>query len=328
MPSPQPGEVRVRLAAADELAVRVAISPMPTVLSSIFEALLGAPRGAPESWYRYVRERAGDTVDVFRPVYTRVFPDFVAPNPIAPRATFQQELDAMRAFPAELIIPIVKRMFGDDPPPGYRRFLRDPREALNELVNALGEYWSRVFESQWATMEAILEREVLTLGRRMVADGAGALLARLHPRIALEDGVLRWTSAAMKQECELTHGRLLVVPMLSGPDAILSSITEKSGAVIAYAAPGTSLLWERADAAADDGLTRVLGATQARVMLAVTTPATTADVAHQLGLSAALSSHHLKALERKGLVDGVRFGRRVYYRLTVRGQRMRDALAA
>lgn len=328
--APAPGEVRVRIGDADELTVRVAISPMATVLASIFEALLGVPRGAPESWYEYVRQQAGDMVDVFAPVYrsgARVFPDFVAPNPIAPRASFQEELAAMRAVPPQEMTASIRCLFPNERPPAYERFLRDPEGSLGVLVDALGEYWSRVFERQWPTMEAILEREVLTLGSRLVSEGAGALLARLHPRIKLHAGTLRWASEALGQEVQVANNRLRVVPMLSGPDAIMSSLTE-SGAVIAYAAPGTSLLWEAADGAAGDGPSQVLGATRARVMIAVAMPASTMDVAHQLEMSNALASHHLKALEDQGLVDGVRFGRRVYYRLTARGLRLRDALTS
>jgi DNA-binding transcriptional ArsR family regulator len=328
-PPTAPGEMRVRLGDADEITVRVAISPMATVLASIFEALLGVPRGAPETWYQYVRERAGDMAQTFAPIYrsgARVFPDFVAPNPIAPRATFDEELAAMRAISAQEMTAAIHCLFPHERPAAYEAFLDDPEGSLAALTDALAEYWVRVFEGQWPTMEAILEREVLTLGSRLVSEGAGALLARLHPRIKLEAGTLRWASDAAGHEIALANNRLRVVPMLSGPDAIMSSLT-KSGAVVAYAAPGTSLLWEAADSAAGDGLTQVLGATRARVMLAVAMPASTMDVAHQLDVSTALASHHLKALEDQGLVDGVRFGRRVYYRLTARGQRLRDALA-
>jgi DNA-binding transcriptional ArsR family regulator len=327
--TPPPGEVRVRLGDADEIAVRVAISPMATVLASIFEALLGVPRGAPETWYEHIRRQAGDMADVFAPIYrsgARVFPDFVAPNPIGPRASFEEELAAMRNVPPDRTTAAIRCLFPDDRPPAYDRFLRDPEGSLAALVDALAEYWARVFERQWPTMESILEREVLALGSRLVSEGAGALLARLHPRITLHAGTLQWASDAIGHEIELAHHKLLIAPMLSGPDAIMSSLTD-AGAVIAYAAPGTSLLWEAADGTDRDGLGQVLGPTRARVMLAVAMPASTVDVAHQLEMSNALASHHLKALEDQGLVDGVRFGRRVYYRLTARGQRLRDALA-
>jgi DNA-binding transcriptional ArsR family regulator len=302
------------------------------VLASIFESLLDMPRGAPESWYRHVRQQAGDMTETFRPIYRwasrPIFPDFVAPNPIAPRATFAEELLALRRVPTERVRSETRCVFPGELPPAYAGFLRAPEAALEALTDALAEYWSRVFERQWPTMESILEREVLTLGSRMVTDGAGALLARLHPRIMLEDGALRWTSAAMRQEMQLPGNTLLVVPMLSGPDAIMSSIRSGVGAVIAYAAPGTTLFWGLTDASAVDGLAPVVGGTRARVMLALSVPATTADVAHQLHISPALASHHLKALDHKGLVDGVRFGRRIYYRLTARGQRLRDAMQA
>jgi DNA-binding transcriptional ArsR family regulator len=321
--------VRVRIGRTDELAVRVAISPMATVLSSIFEALLGVPRGAPESWYRYVRQEAGDLAAVFRPIYrsgARAFPEFVAPNPIAPRASFEDELAAMRAAPPEQVRRATLDLFGAEPPPGYRSFVRDPGGALAALVDRLAEYWSRVFEPVWRTMESVLEREVLTLGSRLVSDGAAALLVRLHPRITFADGTLRWASQAMAREVDLRASNVLVVPMLSGPDAILSSLSEELGAVIAYAAPGTSVLWQMTGAPADGALRQLLGATSARVMLAVAMPATTGDVAHQLNISPALASHHLKGLSNKGLVDGARFGRRVYYQLTPRGKRLREAV--
>jgi DNA-binding transcriptional ArsR family regulator len=326
----EPGEIAIRLGDEDTIAVRVAVSPIATLLSAIFEALLGIPRGAPESWYRYVRERAGELTPRLRPVYLPdarpVFPNVVAPNPIAPRAGIDEELAALRAAAPELVREEIDRAFPRAVPEAYRRLRADPPGELARLSELLERCWDAVLAPLWPGAGPVLDRELLTLGSRVVAEGPGALLARLHPRIRYEDGALRWTSHASRRTIELPDRALVLVPMLSGPDAVMSATRTDQGVFIAYAAPGAALLWEAADAGASDALCAVLGQTRARVLLAVAVPGTTADVAQQLGISASLASHHLKALERLGLVDGTRFGHRVYYRMTLRGQRLRDAL--
>ncbi len=96
--------------------------------------------------------------------------------------------------------------------------------------------------------------------------------------------------------------------------------------IIAYAAPGTAALCAELLLGTGNGLVDVLGKTRALVMQSVAIPATTSDVAQHLAMSHSLASHHLKALAKQGLVDGVRLGRRVYYEQTARGKRLRAAL--
>ena len=325
-----PGEVVVRLPDPETTPVRVCVSPIASLLSVMFEALLDRPRGAPLAWYEHVRRRAGGHAEALAAVYDlggRAFPEFVAPNPIAARATIEQELEALRTTPPAQALAEMREEWGDDPPPGYRPFHADPEAGLAALADRLGAVWSAVLAPHGATIEAILEREVLNLGAALVADGPPSLLARLPRRIDFDGAALRWHSATEGRELELEEGGLVLVPMVSGPDAMLSTNRPSAGSVIAYAAPGAAALWEAAELGPATGLTELLGDTRTRVMLVVATPATTADVAQQLDISPSLASHHLKALERIGLVSGARFGRRVYYRLAERGRRVRDAFA-
>jgi DNA-binding transcriptional ArsR family regulator len=334
MPAPQTSshETIIRLPDAEVMCVRIAISPMHTVAASIFEVIVGWNRGAPESWRRYVLSRC-EGLDlrafaVFAPP-ERVVPLFLVPVPTAAKVTFEEAIEELRRLPPERLRDDIAREFGQgEVPCGYGRFLTDPEPAKSDLCDTLDAYWDRVFKPLQRRIENLLAREVLRLGEALATEGPPALLARISHRVSYADGVLRWPSPK-GGTIPLADRRLVLVPMLSGPDALLST-TDVPGIVkLAYAAPGAGLFWGEADNGEQaDALAELMGATRAQVMLAVQTAASTADVADQLGISPTLASHHLGRLRRQDLVEATRFGRRVYYRLTERGRQVRDAMAA
>jgi hypothetical protein len=267
-----PGDVVIRLADANAVSVRVCISPIATLLATVFEALLDQPRGAPPQWYRHVRATAGAHAADLEPVYrtpARTFPEFVAPNPIAARSSIEQELSAMRATPPERIRREVEQQFGPRPPEAYRRFVSAPRQAIEELAGRLEAVWNAALAPLSDTIESILERELLSLGAALASEGTPSLLARLHPRIGFDGTSLRWTSRAEGREVTLAEGRLVVVPIVAGPDALMSTNRPEAGSIIAYAAPGSAALWEAADTRTGAALATLVGETRSHTMLAV-----------------------------------------------------------
>jgi DNA-binding MarR family transcriptional regulator len=52
------------------------------------------------------------------------------------------------------------------------------------------------------------------------------------------------------------------------------------------------------------------------------TPATTGEIARQLGLTSGAVSQQLERLKQAGLVEPHRTGKRVYYQLTRRGEEL------
>lgn len=90
-----------------------------------------------------------------------------------------------------------------------------------------------------------------------------------------------------------------------------------------YPARGIATLWEDATPA-PDALARLLGATRAAVLVNLSAPRSTTELAERLSLSPATTSHHLGALRDAGLVTGRREGRAVLYVRTPLG----DALTA
>ena len=147
----------------------------------------------------------------------------------------------------------------------------------------------------------------------------------MHPRIDFEGLRLRWSTASVGREIGLSGPRLVVVPMAVGPEALITTNREHAGAVIAYAAPGCAALWEATDRRTSAGVAKLLGDKRSQIMLAVSTPAPTTDVALQLGISTTLAFHHLRPLNRLGLVLSARFDRQVYHRRSTPGRRVPDA---
>jgi DNA-binding transcriptional ArsR family regulator len=309
--------------------VRSCVSPLVTLMASIFEGWVGWRRGCPESWVRYVNAACEgvelSALDIYR-APRRVIPDFTGPSALVTARSIEEVLAHWREYEPGLVADQIGETFSNEVPPVYRAYLEDPAAAIDELCSAIERYWSAVLAPLWPRIESLLDREVLALGRALVQDGLPALLARLGSGARVVDDRLEWGRLGQKRHICLDDRTLLFVPMLSGPDASYSVFDQPEHFVIGYPVPGAEEVWGAVDSDIDDHLTTLLGRTRARVLVAAETGASTQEVARRLTISPSLASHHLAFLRRAGLVDTARVGRRVYYRLTDRGQRLRDAI--
>lgn len=311
----------------ESLTVRVVVSPYATVVASVYEVLRGLPRGVPASWIAYVQERTAGVDISALDVFDRHFPDFLWPSPRHGRASIERELSDLMAQDPEELARGIRQVHPVDVPPTLRPFLDTPREALRAYVATTRAYWDAVFRPLWPTMEGLLEGEVLRLGASLATDGPSAMLGRVSYKLQYSDGALRFPLVGGPAEpIMLDDRRIVLVPMLSGPDALMASADRSGEVVIAYAAPGASAVWEAVGSEAGGRLREILGDTRAAVLLAVDTPTSTAEVAQRLSLSPALASHHLGRLRKQQLVDSTRFGRYVYYRSSERGRALRGVL--
>jgi DNA-binding transcriptional ArsR family regulator len=330
---PREGETVVVLPDGRPVPTRVVISPYASMVAAIFEifAYPELPRGSPKSWHRHVHEQTRSVDLTPLDAYSeRIFPDFLWDVGDPPRRVVEEQLDDLRATSPSRVAADIEREvanWGGEVPPAYRPYLADPQATLARLADTLQAFWNAVFAPLWSpAMEPLLEREVLRLGAALATDGPPALLARLSHRLRYDEGGLRFVAIRPEGTVEIGDRRLVVMPMVCGPDVLLTSIARPHEVVVAYAASGVGVFWELVDIRPAAPLADVLGQTRARVLAAVETPGTTADVAQQLQLTTSLVSHHLKALERASLVDGARFGRRVYYRQTTKGRQLCQAL--
>jgi DNA-binding transcriptional ArsR family regulator len=330
-PEQTPGDVSV-VFDGDAVAVRMYVSPLFTVIASVFEVLLGWRRGVPEDWAKLVRSRIrGVDLSALRAFDgpDRTVPNFLLPLPPSASPTLAEELAVLRATPNERIRADLLSDFGEDVPAGYRPFVDSTSEALDDLCASLTTYWKAGFEPMWPQIRAVLEREVGLAGRELVTKGTTAVLRSLHARVTVHPGRLHYPSPQRgRAAVDLGRRVLALVPMVCGPRALLTSEDRDDAIVIAYAARGVGAVWRPVGSEQDMALANLLGDTRARVVEAIRQPATTQAVAGLVGISPANASHHLNALALQGLARRDRVGKAVFYALSERGAALFELFGA
>lgn len=329
----RPGDARVELDRGDDVRIRVYVSPLWTVLSSVFEVLLGWRRGVPDDWIRFVKDRI-EGVDL-SPLLAfdgedRTVPNFLLPVPPRPAPTLDEELDALRRTPAKVVRRDLRAEYGRHVPARYKPYQLEPDIAFTTLTAAIEGYWDAVFKPSWPRMRAVLEREVVVCGRVLATEGSVAALARVNPEFKVRDGAVCFDSGRPGHVVTQVGDRTVaLIPIVAGPDASLTSLDRADAVVLAYGVPGAAGVWHTGEGSAtDSALMKVLGETRARIIAALTEPTSTTLLAKQLGLAPATVSHHLSALGEQGIVESTRVGNVVYYDLTERGDSLLSLFSA
>lgn len=307
--------VRYEFGLADLARLRFAISPMTELVISLralrdpSEATLHLP------WVRSVRERVRglDLLTLLGLVpLSGYIPDFLTPPPNTPLASFEDELEAIRATPTARVRKEVGFRLEDGMPAELGEpFLRQPRRALARLADSLAAYWEVALEPHWPRVRALLEADLLYRSRRLTEGGPTALFADLNPAIHWRDEGLE-VEIPYSTSFELSGRGLLLVPTAfpTRPFAILSSHWQPT---VMYPARGVALLWESGQPAPADALASVLGKGRAAVLMALDAPRSTAELARRLEITPGGASQHLSALKAAGLVTSNRHGRTVLY---------------
>jgi DNA-binding transcriptional ArsR family regulator len=92
--------------------------------------------------------------------------------------------------------------------------------------------------------------------------------------------------------------------------------------MICYTPRGTGLWWRKPDTTAIHSLELTIGEARAHILQSLEIPASTGEVAHALRVTSGAVSQHLSLLNKAGLVENRRSGKRVYYSLTERGEEL------
>jgi DNA-binding transcriptional ArsR family regulator len=247
-------------------------------------------------------------------------PDFLLPIPPTPAPAIADELDALRRTPPEAVIAQLSTTFDlDDLPPWIQPFHADPSGALDELAQGLAAYWDAALAPQWPAIRAALDEEVMHRARTLAAHGPDLLLTGLHERVRWERPLLTLVKGSSDQ-LEGFDKRLLLIPLVFSPGALLCTTEHPEVVAVGYQARGAAVLAdERPAPLPDDRLAILIGRGRASVLRALSTPATTAGVAAALGLAPSTVSEHLGSLSTAGVVVRRRNGRRVLYQLEPAG---------
>ncbi|MFI6516540.1 DUF5937 family protein [Spirillospora sp. NPDC050679] len=303
--------------AIDDVArVRFAFSPLWELVRGL--RVLGDParHALHLPWVRSAgpRARGLGTLRALVPP-TGYIPDFLTPPPVTPLPDFAAELATVRATPPEVVAEELEWTARANPP--LRPLAAEPERVLAEVCEELEGFWAAALLPHWERVHGLLEGDVLRRTRALAAQGAEGVFGDLHPAV-------RWRAGSLAVERpwdyrgELRGRGLLLVPsVFVWPD--VSVMVPPYQPMLSYPPYGVATLWETRPAAPPDALAALIGRGRAHVLSALSTPASTTELARRLGVTPSAVSQHLGVLRGCGLVAGQRLGRRVLYQRTRTG---------
>ena len=257
-------------------------------------------------------------------------PDFLTPPPDASVATFGDELELLRATPAEVVhedveafVRVEKEQFGSLTPERERLleiYLSDPEGTLKRLVVALRRYHDLALAPYWPQIQELLEGDVIRRGQALALGGIEALFSGLHPKARYEGSVLE-LDKSYETVVEPAGRGITLVPCVFAWPRVEVLIQSSYRPTVAYGPRGVANLWTSSSAPPNGtALEAALSTGRASVLKGLIVPRTTTELARQLGLAPGAVSAHLSRLKAAGLVEPHRSGRRVYYRLSLAGE--------
>ena len=310
----------VDLSALRAAVVAPVISPLPTLV-----ALLGEPER--------IGLRARDAT-ALAPLRTVRRSDGAGgrPNeivPVLPGATLDEHLDAVAAVdPEELAGNIDAALRAGHPAGPWRGVAADPSRWLRTYVNALRRAWTAV-EPLWARSAGMLDREVERVSVALARGAGPELIAERFPASRLVGDELRLPSHSDSGGRLRIGGALMLQPLLApAPASGWTDDYADTCLAIRYSVPHA---WRAFDGRVPEpaSLEALIGPHRTRILLHLERGAATAgELARLLHGVPSMASHHVRALERAGLVIRERDGRHVRVRRTSRGSQLVQLYAA
>src|SRR5215207_4814723 len=258
-------------------------------------------------------------------------PDFLTPPPDASAATFGEELERLRATPAEVVHEEVeafvrqeKEQFGSLAPEKARLpeiYLSDPEGSLERLVDELRRYHDLALAPYWPRSQEHREGDTLKRGQALALGGVAALLSGLHPKASYGGGTLE-LDKTYEAVVEPAGRGITLVPCVFTWPRVEVLVQPGYRPTLAYGPRGVANLWTSSSPAPNGtALEAALSTGRASVLKGLLpVPRTTTELAHQLRLSPAAVSAHLSRLKTAELVEPHRSGKKVYYRLSGAGE--------
>ena len=284
--------------------------------------------GVPGQHQRWLDAVAGQVAEIdLRPItllqprrgYT---PDFLAPPPAGPLATFEDDLARIADTPPNRVAAEIARSLQDTPGAADsdigRYLLGDPVGVLAALTDLIRTAWRQLVEPNWPRVRALLDADVGFQTRRLAEGGLDRLFAELHP-------TLRWHDNTLIREYgdddhrDLAGAGLVLMPSAFKWDQVVVVMDEPWQPTVIYPARGSGTLWQQLSGPPDAALSRLIGRTRAALLIALTEPATTTALAHRHALASATVSEHLTVLRDAGFIIGERHRHEIRYRRSALG---------
>ncbi|GAA4506642.1 hypothetical protein GCM10023191_064030 [Actinoallomurus oryzae] len=328
----RPDATELHVGRLADAKVRVSLDPYLSVLALTTDALGGRRRGAPESWRRRIRSavspaQAQAVWPLVAPGHS-VTPDCVSPLSPIFETSVDEQIERLRDLSPDELLADLDGVFGrSGPPPHWRTVARQPRHWLRAYASATSQVWAAM-RPVWREARPLLDREVARVGAAAMRGRLDVILGGIHPSSRFEDGVLKIRDPEPAR-FDLAGRRLVLVPMVSGGDALICSLDRADAVWLGYPLPGAGRLF-RGEPAQEGGnaLELLLGPVRAQVLTAASRPVTMGELATLTRLTPSAVTYHCERLAAAGLVLRERHGREVRVSLTPRAERLSELFDA
>jgi DNA-binding transcriptional ArsR family regulator len=301
---------------------RFTISPLHEAVASLWTVYGGRAHPEQRRWAGQARACPGIRHELLASMVSPRgwIPDFIAPPPPAARPRLAGQLVQIRQTPPAKVLADVQAAYGPAPLPGtLAGLIHDPGELRDQVAGALEQYWRLAIAPGWPRMRALLEADLLHRGLQLAQAGPAAAFAGLDRRIRWRDGVVAVDIVRQWRRRLPVGGRgLRLLPSLFSTVPHLP-VDTLDPPVLAYPARGTAALWPSRPAPAPAAARNLIGRPRAQLLALLRTPASTTELAAQLGVTRSAVSQHLQVLAAAGLVHRARAGRIVLYRQSAFG---------
>ncbi|MDN3354603.1 winged helix-turn-helix domain-containing protein [Actinomadura sp. DC4] len=310
-----------------DATVRVSLDPYLSVLALTTDALGGRRRGAPESWRKHIRAavspaHAQAVWPLVAPGHS-VMPDSVSPLSPVLETSVDDQVERLRGLSPDDLLADLDVVFGSGPPRHWRAVARQPGQWLRAYAGAMSQVWAAI-RPAWRDARPLLDREVARVGAAAVRGRLDVVLGGIHPNGRFEDGVLKIRDPEPAR-FDLAGRPLVLVPMISGGDALICCLDRPDAVWLGYPVPGVGRLFRGAPTPPHDNeLELLLGPVRAQLLSVLTRPTTMGELATLTSLTPSAITYHCERLGAAGLVRRERHGREVRVSLTPRAEQLTE----
>ncbi|GIK64895.1 MAG: transcriptional regulator [Chloroflexota bacterium] len=319
--------IKIQLHPTDFAGFRFAYSPLMELVMSYRVWRDPQAHAYYTAWINQVEEALrGEAFPYLDTVITYHYTaQFMMPTPLGPMRSFEDELIRVQNTSEDVIRREMQRLLMIQPPtPAHHHFLDDPCGALARLLGEMALYWERALAPDWRDMVAVLENEILHQARQFALKGAEESLCQLGSNVTYADGLLlidKELPPFLPSEYCLKGDGLQLVPGVFQRKGV-PDIRPDERSMLRYPARGIGLMQADPPTPAEESLRLLVGEGKARVLMSLTLPRSTQELARHLNLSAGAISQHLRLMQQAGFVESHRSGYYVFYRLSTRGERL------
>ncbi|MFI5898099.1 DUF5937 family protein [Actinoplanes sp. NPDC051513] len=313
--------IRLRLSSAFLSRMRFAYSPLAETAKSLYMINSGTIHPLHRGWYERVRPDLGR---VDRELLRAVVPpgghvaEFLFVGATATTTTIEQQLQLVADWPLEQFVgELTQARRGFSSSAAARRLFDLGADGPPRVADALEQYWRVAVAPYWPQLRAVLDADVAYRVGKFARGGIEEVMQDLHPSIELTENAIRIASMA---EDDVDGGSLTLVPCVFIWPHLWVELGLAGEPSLTYGARGVGALWQDNDGATEeDALGALLGRTRAEILVSLSLPRSTTDLARSLDLTPATVSAHLAILRRCRLVTCWRSGRRMLYQRTAVG---------